>query len=203
MESLEILCGSKERVHLMRFFLLGSETPHDLSSLVKKTSLERILLKKEIKTLLLSGFLKTKIYTKEEIKKGVKTKEKGEGYIINPNFVFLNEFKSMLLSSGELSEGVLISRLQKLGTISTVILSGVFTGGGEVDILIAGEKLKKEKIEEELTRLGTVLGKDLSFVILDNDEFVYRQMMFDRFLREFLAGDIKVLRDTQKYIKEV
>ena len=68
MESLEILCGSKERVHLMRFFLLGSETPHDLSSLVKKTSLERVLLKKEIKTLLLSGFLKTKIYTKEEIR---------------------------------------------------------------------------------------------------------------------------------------
>lgn len=202
MEKISLLFG-ESRAELIKLFILNSETKFETLSIKEKIKIDTISLKKELKDLEKINFINKKSLIKKTIKKnGEVVKTKTEFYTLNSDFSFLPQLKEIILSADSLGSGEFLKKIKKHGSINILIFSGFLIGGeGDIDIFISGDNLKKDKIEKEIESFGKKTKRDFSFVIFDGEEFAYRQMMFDKFLREYLSGDIKIILDKNKQIK--
>jgi hypothetical protein len=55
--------------------------------------------------------------------------------------------------------------------------------------MYVGEGIKKNVADKVISDLRAELGRELDIVIFDLEEFNYRYKMFDRFVRDLLAGN--------------
>jgi hypothetical protein len=166
---------------------------YDVATVAEDLQIDTITTRRELKLLAKTGFVKDCTYTKQIVKSkksGTEIqKKKVEGYKINPTFPYLSNFKGLLLDKEELAPNEIFEHFKKLGKVELFLLAGVFQGGrdeGEVDILIVGKNLKRSKIEEKIAEIEDFMGTELSYAIFDTEEFMYRYMMADRFVREIL-----------------
>ena len=67
-----------------------------------------------------------------------------------------------------------------------VIVSGVFIQNPDsrVDMLIVGDKIKKNKVENEIRKLEAEIGSELTYAVFDTKEFSYRLNMYDKLTRK-------------------
>jgi hypothetical protein len=192
MEILAKLFGSRERVRIMRYILAHEKESFDIKTVSSTLNIDAASVRKELKLLLSILFIKESIYNKQTEKKKGKTthieKNKVSGYKLNPSFVFLTNFKNLLLEKEELAPAEIYEHFKKLGKIELFILAGIFQGntGQEIDILIVGKNLKKTKIEEKIAEIEGFIGAELKYAIFETDEFNYRYMLYDRFVRDVL-----------------
>ena len=56
-------------------------------------------------------------------------------------------------------------------------------------------KLNVKEIERNMASVSVELGRDLRYVVMDVEEYVYRKKMFDSFVNEVLEGKIEILID--------
>jgi hypothetical protein len=140
-------------------------------------------------------FVKKTSYNKQTIKKKGKQeyieKKKTDGFKLSPNFVYLDNFKNLLLEKEELAPLEVFEHFKKLGKIDLFLMSGVFQGNtaASIDLVIVGKSLKKTKIEEKITEIERFIGTELKYALFDTAEFEYRYMMYDRFVRELFHSD--------------
>jgi hypothetical protein len=195
MEILSQLFGSSERVRIMRYVLAHEKESFDYKTVAATLDLDVVAVRRELKLLTKATFLKECSYTKHIEKKKGKTivteKEKVSGYKLNASFVFLVNFKNLLLEKEELAPTEIFEHFRKLGKIELFVVSGVFQGktGQELDICIVGTSLKKSKIEDKISELEGFIGVELKYALFDTEEFMYRYMLFDRFVRNIVDGD--------------
>ncbi len=195
MEILAKLFGSRERVRIMRFVLANEKDSFDQKTVVETLGIDSALVRRELKLLTSVSFLKECTYIKQTEKKKGKTvyieKNKVAGFKLNTSFVFLINFKNLLLEKEELAPTEVYEHFKKLGKIELFVLAGVFQGktGQEIDILVVGKNLKKTKIEEKISEMEGFIGAELKYAIFDTEEFTYRYMLYDRFVREILHKD--------------
>jgi hypothetical protein len=81
-----------------------------------------------------------------------------------------------------------VGRIKKAGQIKLIVLSGVFVreNEGRVDILVVGDNIKKASLDGALKILESEVGKELSYAVMDTNEFNYRLGMYDKFIRDIL-----------------
>jgi hypothetical protein len=202
MEILAKLFGSRERVRIMRYILAHEKDAFDAKTVSETLGIELPIVRKELKLLTSVLFVKECTYTKQTEKKKGKTiqieKNKVAGFKLNTSFVFLVNFKNLLLEKEELAPTEIYEHFKKLGTIELFLLSGVFQGktGQEVDILVVGKNLKKTKIEEKIAEIEGFIGVELKYAIFESEEFNYRYMLYDRFVRDVLHREhIEVINE--------
>jgi DNA-binding transcriptional regulator YhcF (GntR family) len=202
MEILAKLFGSKIRVRVMRYVLAHEKESFDISTVANALGFSIVDVRREFKLLESTTFVKKTTYTKQTVKKKGKQeyveKKKTDGYKLNTTFVYLDNFKNLLLEKEELAPLEVFEHFKKLGKIDLFLMSGVFQGNTQqnIDLVIVGKALKKTKIEEKIAEIERFIGTELKYAIFDTAEFEYRYMMYDRFVRELLHTDhIEVINE--------
>ncbi len=184
MEILEKLFGTTARVKLMRLFLFNLDTAYSVETIMERTKEVPRIVKKEL-ALLASINLITK---KKVISKIGDTKKKLPGWVLNQDFMYLNELKYLLLNTKLIGDSDMIKRFKKSGRIKLIILSGLFIQNTDsrLDLFIVGDGIKKGSIENVVKTLEAEIGKDLRYVWLSTEEFNYRVAMYDKLVRDIL-----------------
>ena len=197
MESLGKIFGNAHRVKIMRLFLFHEIEAFDIEEVVTRSIIKRPDARKELTMLTKIGFLKKKTFTKKVPKKATKNnptpgfrRVSTQGWILDKKFDLIKPLQALLIDSELIKEKDIIKRFKKTGTVKLLALSGLFLrdNNRKVDILIVGDKLKKDLIEKEVVKLESEIGRELSYAVFDAKEFEYRISMYDKLIRDVLEN---------------
>lgn len=197
--------GSENRVKLLRYFLAHPDEQISIKDLEKRAKVKMSDLKKEIKNLVAINFLtELTIVSEIEIKQKPKKKKnknrivmveekiklkevKEDGLELNKNYVFVDSLANLLLDFRHINRLELLEDFKRYGKIKLLCLGGVFKQDEEnkLDILLAGDALDKEKIDEFIKKLEADFGTELRYAVFESEEFRYRVNMFDRLIKDF------------------
>jgi len=186
MDILAKLFGSQARVRIMRLFLLNSEAVFEIEDVVSRSRVTKSNVRKEINALLSMGFIKNKIITKEGSRGA---KKKVNGYFLNSSFRYLSSIRDVLIDPTLLVQDDLKDRFRPAGKVKLMITAGVFIGEDKkrrVDILLVGDNLRKNTINQIIKGLEAEIGKELDYVIFNSEEFRYRLDMYDKLVCDIL-----------------
>jgi hypothetical protein len=192
LKELSKIFGSVERVKILRFFLAHPSEQITLTDLIKKVKIKKNVLKKELKNLSNIDFVSEIVIVNEEeikLKSGkVKVKTtKENGFELNKNYVFADSLAGLLLDFRFIDRQELLNDFKKFGKIKLLCLGGVFMQDeeGKLDLLVAGDALDKEKIDDLIKKLEADFGTELRYAVFESEEFRYRVNMFDRLIKDF------------------
>lgn len=195
MNELEKLLGSQEKVKLIRMFLANRDTLFQVEDIVKLAKLKSEKVRKELNNLIAANLI---IKSKERMAKlPANSKSKKLAikeytcYKLNPSFRFINSLTDLMFDFKNANTDVLYDRFKPIGRTKLFIVSGVFLDEDKsrADIMYVGEGIKKNVADKVISDLRAELGRELDIVIFDLEEFNYRYKMFDRFVRDLLAGN--------------
>ena len=172
MEILSKILGSPARVKIMRLFLFNRNKTFLSKEVVKRSRVTQATVQRELRLLAAVGFVK----------------KRGQGWSFNPFFKYGAEFEDLLLGADIVSRDAILENFKKVGRIKLLIISGIFikSHDSRADILIVGDRLKRGKIEESVRKTEAELGGELTYVVFDTKEFLYRLDMYDKLVRDIL-----------------
>jgi hypothetical protein len=185
METLAKLFGGQARVRIMRLFLLNGDNNFEIEEVVSRSRVMKNNARKEINALSAMDFIKQKSVSKEGARGA---KKKVGAWTINPNFQYLQSIREILIDPTLLLQEDLPQRFKQVGKIKLMIVSGVFIGNSKsrADVLIVGDKLKKNILQQVVKSLEAEIGKELDYVVFDSDEFKYRIDMYDKLVCDII-----------------
>lgn len=185
MEILAKLFGGQARVRIMRLFLLNSEASFEVEDIVSRSRVTKSNVRKEINVLSTMGFIKQKSSTKIGSRGN---KKKVNVWYLNKSFQYLDSLRDILVDPKLLLQEDLPQRFRQVGKIKLMIVSGVFIGEDKsrADILIVGDRIKKNVLQQVIKSLEAEIGKELDYVVFDGEEFKYRLEMYDKLICDIL-----------------
>lgn len=177
-EILETLFGSRARTRILRFFLLNPEKEYRVTEIAKKNMLTPAVVRKETKELRKIKFLN------EHSKKGIKY------FNIDQTFPFYFELKNLFAKSTSSPQSKSLAKLKNIGDVKLALVSGVFLNypKSKVDMVLVANNVSRGRLKKLMNSLEAEVGKEVSFVLMNSDEFKYRIDMLDRFLLDFIEG---------------
>jgi len=185
METLAKLFGGQARVRIMRLFLLNSNNNFEIEDVVSRSRVMKNNARKEINILSVMGFIKQKVITKEGYRGA---KKKVVVWSLNTSFQYLQSLRDILIDPTLLLQEDLPERFKQIGKIKLMIVSGVFIGNSKsrADVLIVGDKLKKNLLQQVMKSLEAEIGKELDYAVFDTEEFKYRLNMYDKLVCDII-----------------
>ncbi len=185
METLAKLFGGQARVKIMRLFLLNHESVFEIDEVISRSRVTKANSRKEVNALAAMGFIKGKFVTHEGSRGA---KKKVPAWQLNPAFPYIDSIRDLLVDPSLLLRDDLPQRFKQIGKIKLMIVSGIFIGSDKsrADILIVGDKLKKNIIQQIIKGLESEVGKELDYVVLDSAEFKYRVDMYDKLVCDII-----------------
>jgi len=175
MEILAKILGNSARVKIMRLFLLNRGKGFTSKDVVKRSRVNPLIVRKELRLLSSVNFIKKRSTISLD-------------WYFNNLFKYGEEFENLLLSSDTLSKQTILNNFKKVGKVKLIIISGIFikNHNSQVDFLIVGDKMKRNKIEEGIKKIEAEIGTELVYAIFDTKEFIYRLNMYDKLVRDIL-----------------
>lgn len=192
MDILEKLFGTTAKVKIMRLFLFNPEYVFTVDEIIARGKMSSKEVKAELPNLLKVGLIKKKPFTRDvqivKKKKITIKRVKGNGYMLDAKFPYLNALKTLLISVSLHSHDDIAKRFTKVGKIKALIVAGVFIQDWEsrVDLVIVGDELDEERIHGIVKILESELGKEISYTALDTADFEYRVGVYDKLVRDIL-----------------
>ncbi len=124
-------------------------------------------------------------------------------YQLNPNNIFLNELKALVIKISPPTFPNLEKTLKKIGRLKLAIVTGVFLdiSNARVDLMVVGDDIEYRRFNDFIKKLESNLGLELRYVVLGSNEFAYRYNMFDRFVHDILEYPHKKLINRLSYLK--
>jgi hypothetical protein len=177
-EILELLFGSKAKTRILRFFLLNPEGEYSIGEIAKKNMISVANARKELNE------LKKIKFVNEKTKKGARY------FLGNQEFHFYAELKSLFTKSNIAPQNRGLDRLKTIGDVKLALVSGTFLNypKSKVDMVLVANNVSRSKLNNVMHSLEADIGKEVSFVLMNNEEFKYRIDMLDRFLLDFFEG---------------
>ncbi len=184
MEILGKILGSTARVKIMRLFLLNQRKAFKSLDVATRSRVSPEVARRELKVLNSAGFIK----------------KRGLDFIFDSTFKYSGEMESLLINTDSLSSEQVLNNFRKSGRIKFLVISGIFIKNkdSQVDLLIVGDKLKKNKIEEGVRKLEAEIGSELTYAFFETKEFIYRLNMYDKLVRDILDYPHEVLLRTKE-----
>lgn len=175
---LEYLFESKAKARLLRFFLLNTEKEYTFSEVVKKNMLKNQQARQVLKN------LKAMKFIHERRRSGDKY------YSLNASFALFPELKSLVVKSNVYPRSHGLSKVRNIGDVRLVLVSGIFINypKSKVDIVLVVNSVSRGRLKNFMSNLEAEIGKEISYVLMNSEEFKYRLDMLDRFLLDFLEG---------------
>ncbi|OGI21293.1 MAG: hypothetical protein A2808_01350 [Candidatus Moranbacteria bacterium RIFCSPHIGHO2_01_FULL_55_24] len=174
----DTLFGSKARSRLLRFFLLNPGADYTVAEISEKTLVPKTDITREAAKLVKMKFLF------ERSRKGKKA------FIVNENFPFHTELKSLVSKLNVHAQSQIFRKLKTAGEVKLILISGLFLNypKSKVDMILVVNNVNRTKLRHAITHLEAEVGKEIRFVLMNNEELHYRLNMLDRFFIEFLEG---------------
>ena len=174
--------NGEARVKILRLFYSNLDNSFTVKTLAENLKLKPEIVKKEIQSLFLLNLLQRDLKNKNH---------KNLLYKINPDFSYFVSLKNLLFDFQNMNKKNIFERFKKIGRFYLFIFAGVFVqeSQGPVDILIVFDLIKTNKLEKVLAEIKIDLGMDLKYLIMNLDEYNYRQKMFDKTLRMTMDGN--------------
>ncbi len=124
------------------------------------------------------------------------TKSSSKFFMLNIKHAQVPDLRKELMRTLKPWPDELLTSLNKIGSLSGIVLSGVFVGRPElaVDLLLVG-KVQPAKLEKFLEQTGKMFGGELNYSIMSVEEFRIRRDTFDRFLKDIFDYPHLVLLD--------
>ncbi len=190
LETLGKLFSSIARVKIMRLFLLNPEYCFDIADVTSRSRVSRPVARKEVNSLVSTGLLKQKTFSKEmpaTPRKKAGTK-RVQGYCLNTSFQYVDNLKNLLIDAEFLRPNDLVQRFRRAGKIKLFVVSGVFIGDmdSRVDFMLVGDNIRKGTLESAVKTLEAEIGKELSYAVFETQDFLYRMSMYDKLIRDVL-----------------
>ena len=185
METLAKLFGGQARVKIMRLFLLNNNNLFETEDVVSRSRVTKANSRREVNALAAMGFVKQKLVTHEGARGA---KKKVPAWQLDPSFPYIDSIRDLLVDPSLLLREDLPLKFKQVGKIKLLIVSGIFIASekSRVDILIVGDKLKKNVIQQIIKGLESEVGKELDYVVLDSGEFKYRIDMYDKLVCDII-----------------
>ena len=168
--------GSKAKTRILRFFLLNADKEHSIAEIAERNMLSTSAVRKEINE------LKKIKFVSEKTKKGVKV------YVQEPEFHYFQELKSLFAKSTSSPQCKSLARIKNIGDVKLALISGIFLNHpkSKVDMVLVANNVSRSKLKSVMSSLEAEIGKEVSFVLMNSEEFKYRLDMLDRFLLDFV-----------------
>jgi hypothetical protein len=204
---LEKLFGSRARVKILNIFLLNPREKYYIRQLSRGLKLQLNSTRRELENLEKFGIL-TSVHgvsskvgdsendygeygdmeDKPSLANASEDKQEKKYYRANIAFVLFEEIKALVVKAQILYGRDFVSKLQKIGKIKLLILTGFFANNNTLtDLLIVG-KVNKNKLLKLIKELELELGREINFTLMETREFKYRRDITDIFLYEILEG---------------
>jgi len=184
---LEQLFGSRTRVKLLRLFLTHPGEQFFVREITRRID-ERInSVRRELANLEELGLVENA------------SRDHKRFYRLDTRCVLYPELKALVLKSRVAIEQNLVQRLKKMGKVSYMALTGVFTGveDAKTDVLIVG-RVHRGQVRTFMKKLQANFDNEIRYTIMNLREFNYRRDITDRFLYTILENKRVTLIDTLK-----
>lgn len=197
MNSLEKLFVSGAQVKIMRLFIFNPTTAFDASEVAKRTKVRPASVRKVISGLEKAGLIRSKSVSRTRAGRGKKKSKKVRGWYLNESFQYLAPLKNLLMPTDSLTYKQIEKKLRSSGRIKLILISGVFLHDPEarVDILVVGDALKTKNLSSAVGDLEAQVGAELTYAALDTEDFLYRQAINDRLVRDIFDYPHRIVLD--------
>jgi hypothetical protein len=107
-------------------------------------------------------------------------------YRVNPRFPLYGELQDLIAEEGFAVEDQVAKRLKLVPNLRLLVLSGIFTLQPHlpVDVVVVGDYINRLRLQRELAEVERLIGQEVNFAVLGAEEYQYRRMMNDRFIRD-------------------
>lgn len=163
----------------MKLFLFNPLATFDLESVVKRVKGKAPSIRKELNSL-----EKIKLVKKKETRNT--RGRKVAGFVLNQSFSHIGPLQDFLLKVSPFTNLELVRKIGVAGRLKLVVISGVFLNDvdARVDILVVGEKIKKNVLEKMLIEVEADLGREIKYAVMDSGDFEYRLSIGDKLVRD-------------------
>ena len=187
MLNLEALIESKYEPEVYSFFLLAPPRAFYADEVATRLGFPKGKVEEVLLKMVEAGQMK--LYTK-------KTKKY---FLLKPDFKPFPELKQALLKDKLVYTDELFEAAPKLTGVKACFLSGLFTGKPElpVDILFVG-KANPEQLTKFLAAVEKMMGQEVNYSIMPEEEFWVRRDTFDRFIKDIFDYPHLVVFDMLK-----
>lgn len=177
-EILEFLFGSKIKTRLIRFFLMNTEKDYSIQEICAKNMLNN----SQTRTVL-NEFKKNK-FILERKRNGLKS------YVFNPSFPFFIELKSLFIKSNVFPQCGSFDKIKTIGDVKLALISGVFLNysKSKADLILVANNVNRTRLKNLMGAMEAEVGREISYVLMNSEEFKYRLDMLDRFLLDFMES---------------
>ncbi|MEI7675089.1 MAG: hypothetical protein WCI60_05175, partial [bacterium] len=132
-------------------------------------------------------------------------------YEVNQKFEYnaaLSEIfsnKSKVKENSEKEHGQVVDSgiFRGIGNVELAFYTGQFTNDeiSGIDLLIVGD-VNRNKLEKFIIELESQENKEIRYVVMNLDEYVYRQQVKDRFISNIILAKKQVLVDKNGILEE-
>ncbi len=192
MDVLEKLFGSAAKVKLIKLYLMNPENTYDASQAAERIKVTVGNTRKEISNLEKAGFIKSKFYIKEVKRQRNRTVEtfrkRANGFTLDPKFPYIEAMELFLSNINPFKHKDIVNKISRAGKIQLLIISGIFIKAEDsrVDLLVVGDNLKLGSLDNIVKTIESEIGKEIRYAVLETSEFIYRNSMFDKLIRDIL-----------------
>lgn len=192
MTILSKLFGTRTKVKVLRLFLFHPDSTLAVSEVARKTKAKRSSVQSALGLLEKVGFL-TQTKKKKKTKKGKRGREV-KAWSLNKDFFYLSPLRDLLMAV-PVDHKRIVKDLKKIGDIHLIVISGVFIGkrDARVDLLVVGNKIKTDKLTEEVKTLESEVGTEITYASLTPSEYEYRKSVNDRLVRDIFDYEHQIL----------
>lgn len=182
MDILEKLFNNPHRLKLLRLFLFNPGVAFDRKEIKLRSKISSDKVSRE-----LSLFKKIKLIKNRRIRSKVDFGKVGtKGFELNSSFPLTNSLRNLLNQDFLQKKAGITRRFKNCGRIKLLIVSGVFLDDpdGRIDLFIVGDQLKRKVIDNIVRLIEADIGRELTYAILETEDFIYRLNSSDKFIRD-------------------
>ncbi len=201
MDILSKLFGTEAKVKIMRLFMFNPDQPFGPSDISARAKVPLSVVKRETHLMRKMGMIKGKSFSQTtSVKKGkrvVTKKKRVGGWILNSAFPYLPALRNLLINIVLVKHSDIIRRLNGVGRIKLVIISGVFIheDDSRIDLLVVGDAIRTSALENVVRGIEAEVGKELRYAAFETDDFKYRVSMHDKLVRDILDYPHRAILD--------
>lgn len=192
---IEQLFGSQTRWRLLSLFLKQPAEAFYVRELVRLTDSHMHALRRELAKLVDLGII-SEVDGSQDMFESEAVKAKRKYYKLNATCPIIDELNALFSKDGILSKQAFIDKLETLGKVEYLLLSGTFTGADEadIDVLMVGQ-VPKDKLEKACAEYEKKFDKQLRYALMNEKEYAYRKDVVDRFLYQIYDHKHVIIKD--------
>jgi hypothetical protein len=186
------LLSSKPKTNLVNLFIAHSQRSFSLTELKVASGCPNQLLKQTLRELDKMDFL------------SVALKHRVKYYQMNRHFALYPELLNLLRKARNVPQDLLAKQAARFTQCKLVAITGVFVGRPriETDLLFVG-KVSTARLEKFLKLAEKFAEQEVNYTIFTTQEFDYRKIMNDQFVKNILENNPVLAVDKTKQRKSM